>query len=165
MNKQVQKYLWYFLMLILTLIFIAPILSSLTTALTPSQDLFSSAGRLFPGKITLDNFRSVWNEMPMKQWYMNSIIVATLYTLGHLFHTSLAGYALSCTNFPGRNIVLIVAVSTLMVPFHVVMVPMFTLMRDLGWIDKLYPLFIPSFFGELTSDSNPKRVNNSFPVA
>ncbi len=78
---------------------------------------------------------------------VNSIIVGVLVTVGTLFFCSLAGYAFEKHKFPGRDALLLVLLSTMMVPGAVLLVPGFLILRDFGWLDTFLPLVIPSLAG------------------
>jgi len=142
---------WYFAASVIAAVFIAPILSTLAVALTAPRDLFAGGwSTILPLHPTLANFRSAFDAVPFLEWYKNSIIVATLFTLGQLLSTSLTAYALVRIRFPGRGILLMVVVITLMIPFQTIMIPLFELMTRLHWINTLYPLWVPAFFGDIT---------------
>lgn len=143
---------WYIVATVLLLAFLAPLGSALTVALTRTADLFSgSSTPLFPTNPTLEHFRAVWDQVPYLRWYGNSAMVATLFTLGQLTSCSLTAYALARIPFFGRTALLVVIVVTMMLPFQALMIPLFVLFSRIGWIDTLYPLWVPSFFGDITA--------------
>jgi ABC-type glycerol-3-phosphate transport system permease component len=78
---------------------------------------------------------------------VNSVLVAVLQTVGVLFFCTLAGYAFSKHRFPGREILFLVLLSTMMIPGAVLLVPSFLLYRDLGWLDTWMPLIVPGLGG------------------
>jgi multiple sugar transport system permease protein len=77
----------------------------------------------------------------------NSLIIATLQTLGALFFCTLAGYAFAKHRFPGKNLLFLILLSTMMIPGAVLLVPSFLLYRDLGWLDTWAPLIVPGLGG------------------
>jgi multiple sugar transport system permease protein len=135
----------------LLLVFVAPLLSALTVAVTPQSDLFAS-GRtvLWPHHITLDNVRKVWNQVPFLHWYLNSLRVAVLFTLGQVISTSLTAYALARFTFLGRRVLLFAVLATMMIPFQSLMIPLLQLVKHLGWVNTQLPLWVPGFFGDIT---------------
>lgn len=143
--------LWYLCNAILVVVFLAPLASALTVALTPAAQLFSSGTTpLWPRNPSVGNLQTVWHAVPFLSWYLNSGKVAALFTIGQLISTSLTAYALTRLRFPGRGVLLVVVVATMMIPFQAVMIPLFELMKTVGWIDTQVPLFVPAFFGDVT---------------
>jgi multiple sugar transport system permease protein len=122
--------------------FVWMVLSSLKTL----PEIYAFPPRFLPDHFMWSNFVETWNAMPFGRFFMNSLIVATSVTLGQLFTCSLAGYAFARLRFPGRNLLFLGYLATMMVPFAVVMIPLFILMRSLGWLDTRYALIIPVLF-------------------
>jgi multiple sugar transport system permease protein len=116
------------------------VLSSLKTL----PEIYGS--RLFPAQLNWSNYRAAWNAQPFARFFSNSLIVAVSVTLGQLVTCSLAGFAFARLRFPGRDAIFLLYLATMMVPFAVVMVPLFILMRSLGWVDTLFALIITHLF-------------------
>ena len=77
----------------------------------------------------------------------NTLIIAVVSTIGAVISCSLVAYSLARIPWPGRNILFIVTVATLMLPFQVTLVPLFLVYKNLGWIGDFRPLIVPQFFG------------------
>jgi multiple sugar transport system permease protein len=77
----------------------------------------------------------------------NSLIIVIMSVIGTLLSSAIVAYAFSRLQFPGRNALFVVLLSTMMLPGAVTMLPQFLIFRSLGWIDTLYPLWVPAFFG------------------
>jgi len=77
----------------------------------------------------------------------NTLIVALLGVIGTVLSSSLVAYGLARIQWRGRGILLILTISTMMIPFPVVMIPLYSVFRYLGWIGTLKPLWVPAFFG------------------
>ena len=129
------------------------------TALTPSADLFSDAGSLWPHHPTLVNFARVLGLTSAQQaraaggsgaqinflWYtMNSIVYSGVIAVGQTFFCAMAGYAFARLRFPGRDLVFSVLVAALMVPPIFTLLPNFTLVKDLNLINTLAGMIAPS---------------------
>jgi multiple sugar transport system permease protein len=112
--------------------------------------IFSQGTALWPEHATMANYSNLFQQFPFLSWYRNSIIVAILFTAGQLFSCSLTAFALVYFKLRGRNLILLFALGTMMLPFQVLMVPLFLIMKTLGWLNTLYPLFVPAFFGDVT---------------
>lgn len=77
----------------------------------------------------------------------NTLIIVLMSVIGTILSSSIVAYAFSRLQFPGRNALFVVLLSTMMLPAAVTMLPQFLIFRSLGWIDTLYPLWVPAFFG------------------
>lgn len=150
-RRPVRTLVRYAACALLVLVFVAPLLSAATVALTPEHALFDS-GRtvLWPHQVTLENFRHVWNAVPFLHWYVNSAKVAVLFTIGQVISTSLTAYALARFEFAGRRVLLFVVLVTMMIPFQSLMIPLLQLMKHVGWVNTQLPLWVPAFFGDIT---------------
>lgn len=151
-RRRVGQAGWYALNLLIVVVFLAPLLSALTVALTPLSDLFETVTvPLWPRNPTGENFEKVLDQVPFARWYWNSATIATLFTIGQLVVTTLTAYALARLRFAGRGVVMVLVVLTLMIPFQAVMIPLFQLFKTLGWIDTQLPLWVPAFFGDVSA--------------
>ncbi|MCL5074615.1 MAG: carbohydrate ABC transporter permease [Chloroflexi bacterium] len=140
----------YLLLTVIAIIFLSPIFWMLKTALTRTGDLFLMPIRIIPNPMVFTNFQTIWHNYPFPRFYLNSFQVAILATIGQLLSCSFTAFALTNLKFPGRNLLLIIILGTMMIPFQVIMVPLFILMSKLGWLDTLLPLWVPPFFGGIT---------------
>jgi multiple sugar transport system permease protein len=85
--------------------------------------------------------------LPFDVFFLNSLKVALLSLAGTLFACSLAAYAFARLRFPGREAVFALLLTTMMIPSQVLLLPLFILYQNIGWLDTHYPLWVPSFFG------------------
>ncbi|HXV99960.1 MAG TPA: carbohydrate ABC transporter permease, partial [Anaerolineae bacterium] len=91
------------------------------------------------------------NVMPFGRFYLNSLIVAASITVLQLFTSSLAAFAFARLRFPGRGALFLLYLATLMIPFHVMLIPNFILMRFLGWFDTYAALIFPPAFSAFST--------------
>lgn len=104
----------------------------------------SAAQSLFPSHWLFTNYPEAWNRVGLfPRYFGNTVFMAVATTLGVLITSSLAGYAFARMRFPGREVLFIILLSTMMVPFEVTLIPNFILMRQLHWIDHYEALIIP----------------------
>ena len=125
------------------LVALFPVFWLLISALRPAADVFNAG---LPDSFTLDNFRYVLTEVPFPRYLLNSFIVAVTVTVIALFFHSMAGYALARLEFPGREFIFGAIVGTLLIAQSVILVPLFLLVRELGWVDTYAGLIVPSVF-------------------
>jgi multiple sugar transport system permease protein len=115
-----------------------------TTALTPS----SAAIRVPPSLVPLDasgeNLAELFRQAPVLLWAFNSLIIAVAIMVCHVVFDSMAGYAFAKKRFPGRNLMFLLIVSSLMIPVQVTLVPRFILVSRLGLDDNLLGVILPS---------------------
>jgi sn-glycerol 3-phosphate transport system permease protein len=119
-----------------------PLLWMVTTAFKAEAEVFGSL-RLWPAAPTLENFRYVWTRVPMLHYVVNSLLVAAVVVTGQLASSILAAYAFARLHPPGRDLLFLAAVGTMLVPFQITMIPNFLLVSRLGWIDSIPGLAAP----------------------
>jgi multiple sugar transport system permease protein len=124
-----------------------PLLWTLSTALKTTPQTLSSPPTWIPRPVVWSNFRDAMNAMPFGTFYRNTIVIATLRVIGDVISSAVVAYGFARLRFPGRNFLFLVVLSTMMIPFHVLIIPRFILFRELGWLDTFRPLIVPSFFG------------------
>jgi ABC-type glycerol-3-phosphate transport system permease component len=121
-----------------------PLVWMVLTALKTHQQVFTEPIWRIPSHVQIGaNIARVFELVPFWRYFTNSLIVATLITVGDLFFSTLAGFGLAKYRFPGRNLIFAVIVGTMMIPFIVIMIPEYIIVRRLGWIDSYAGLTIP----------------------
>lgn len=118
-----------------------PFVWMLLTSLKPFPELF--ALRFLPQEPTLDNYRQVLEQTGFPRWFLNSLLVASVTTASVLFFDSLAGYTLARLRFPGKNLVFLLILSTLMVPTEMLVIPWYVMSAERGWTDTYWGLLFP----------------------
>jgi multiple sugar transport system permease protein len=134
-------------LIILSLIFLVPFFWMVTGSLKTDAQLNSFPIIWFPTTITLGNYIYGLTAFPFLQYVGNSLIICAFSVIGALFSSSFVAYGLSRINWPLRTPLFVIILSTLMIPFYVTMIPLFTLFRTMGWVNTYLPLIVPSFFG------------------
>jgi len=138
-----------------SLMFLTPLVWMVSTSIKPETQAASGALRLLPepaGKtleIAAENYSAVWNDRTVQfpLYLRNTLIVATLGVVGMTLSSAVVAYGLSRVQWRGRGVVLFLIVATMMIPFPVLMVPLYLIFRELGWIGTLRPLWVPAWFG------------------
>lgn len=128
------------------IIFLLPFVWSVSTSLKPMADLFQVTPSLIPSEIRWANYQDVLDYIPFARIYANTIIVTVLRVIGQVFLASLAAYAFSRMEFPGRDFLFFLLLAGLMVPQQVLMIPNYAMMRQVGWLDTYQGLVIPLLF-------------------
>lgn len=128
-----------------------PILWTLLTALKPSTEMLTYPPRVIPSKFTLDNFIYAWNRAPFARFFFNSILVTLVSVAGQIFFSSMAAYAFARIKFPGRNLLFMAFLTSMMIPTIIVLIPQFIMMRTFQLLDTYAALILPYFFGNAFS--------------
>jgi putative chitobiose transport system permease protein len=132
------------LLLLLALLMLVPLLWLVSTSLKgPTEDIFASPPALLPAQPGLEAYVRLFAEQPMGRYLRNSTIVSALAVLANLVFCSLAAYPLARMRFAGRGLVLALVVATILIPFQVVMIPLYLLMVQIGLRNTLLALVLP----------------------
>jgi len=133
------------LLLLVALLVLVPLLWLLSTSLKgPAEDIFSSPPALWPHQPSLQAYATLFSQNPMGQYLLNSSVVSLFSVGANLLFCSLAAYPLARMQFRGRGLVLAVVVATILIPFQVVMIPLYLLMVQLGLRNTLLALILPN---------------------
>ncbi len=144
-KSQLQISITYGLLSALALLALFPLLWLISTALkSPTENILQSPPQLWPSQPTLDNFTRVWESLPFGQYLYNSIIVALLTVILNLLFCALAAYPLARLSFVGRNGIFIAIISTIMIPFQIVMIPLYILTVQLRLTNSYLGMIFPS---------------------
>ena len=138
--------LLHIVLLSIGVIFLLPFIWSVSTSLKPMSDLFQVTPNLIPSQIRWENYQDVLDYVPFARIYANTIIVTILRVIGQVFLASLAAFAFSRMQFPGRDFLFFLLLAGLMVPQQVLMIPNYAMMRQVGWLDTYQGLVIPLLF-------------------
>jgi ABC-type glycerol-3-phosphate transport system permease component len=126
---------------------VLPFLWMLSTSLKSQGEAMVYPPEWIPDPILWSNYIDVVQSFPFATFALNSFKIAIIGTVGQLISTALAAYAFARMNFPGRNLLFVILLATLMIPGHVTMIPTFILFNALGWVNTHYPLMVPAWFG------------------
>ena len=136
----------YVAVIALSLLFAAPFLWLVTSAVKTPQQLLAYPVQWIPHPVRWANFSEGWAFRPFSLYLRNTLVIAVFSTAGSVISSSLVAYGLTRIEWPGRRVLFVALISTMMLPAQVVMVPLFTMFCKLGWIDTFKPLIVPTFF-------------------
>jgi len=130
----------------LSLVMIYPLLWLVVSSFKPNDQIFRDLS-LFTTNLTIENYVNGWNDLqlPFGAFLLNSSIISIGAILGNLISCSLAAYAFARLRFTGKPILFAIMLMTIMLPFQVVLVPQFTIFKELGWLNTFLPLIVPKF--------------------
>ena len=122
-------------------VMIMPIVYMLLTSLKDNSEIYEL--HILPRAPTLDNYASILGRSPFGRWFLVSFTVATTTTLSVLFFDSLIGYTLAKFHFPGRSVVFVAILSTLMIPTEMLVIPWYVMAKSMGWLDSIWGIMFP----------------------
>lgn len=140
------KYVWmYGLLGIVALLMLFPLLWLLSTSLkSPTENIFQFPPQLLPSQPTFNNFVRVWQTNPFGQYLFNSTLIAVLTVGLNLLFCALAAYPLARLEFRGREVIFTAIVTTIMIPFQIVMIPLYILIVQLGMKNSYLGIIFPA---------------------
>ncbi len=124
-----------------------PFIWLLTGSVKSQAEVFAWPPILLPAHIAWENYPRALTILPFNIFFRNTMIIATLGTLGTTLSSSLVAFAFARLRFPGKGPLFLLVLATMMLPAIVTMIPRFILFKNLGWVDTLKPLWVPEFFG------------------
>lgn len=138
----VRTVLSYGILFLLALAFIYPFLLAIGTSFKSLPEINQYPVSLIPKEISLEGYQRLLT-FNVPRWTMNSALVAVLVTLGNVLFASLGGYALARIRFPGSQVVFLGILGTMMIPGIVLLIPMFIVLKALGFVDTYAGLIVP----------------------
>lgn len=147
MNKAsgiLKKSIVYVILVAAALVTIVPLLWMVSTSLKTSQYTLQLPPHLIPRQPTLQSYTKLLSLFPMLRMLFNSMIVAVFITGGQILTSVMAAYAFARMKFKGRDILFLVFLATMMVPYQVTVIPQFVLMKNFGWLNSYFALIVPS---------------------
>ncbi len=142
-----ERFLSILLLVSFTIILLTPLAWMVSTALKEQAQIFTYPPEWIPSPVLWSNFREATSQYPFGLYAKNTLIIAGLNIAGVLLTASMAAYAFARLHFPGRDLIFMILLSTLMLPFTVLMIPRYIQFRELGWLDSWKPLIVPNWFG------------------
>ena len=122
-----------------------PLLWMVSIASKSLDEIFVLPISLIPADFQLfQTIASAVNRLPVTRFYANSVIIAVSTTAGQLLFCSLAGFGFAKYHFPGREVILTIVLSISMIPFIAIVIPLFIVVRDLGWLNSYVGLIVPA---------------------
>lgn len=145
--KTARKILLYVLAIGLTVMFLLPLLYAILTSLVP----FEYVNKIPPlSVLSLGNYKKLFANYPMLTWYKNTAVITLLTLAGNLLTSLTAGYALAKLKFRGRQAIFNVILATLMIPFQLLLTPLYIMVAQLGWHNTIQGMVVPFMVSSLS---------------
>lgn len=145
--KKTTTVLKYALLIILLIIFLGPMVYAIYTSLIPLEYV----NKIVPlSEISLDNYVHLFENYPILTWYKNTILVAIITLAGNVTTSLMAGYALAKLEFKGKKVIFNSILATLMIPFQLLITPLYIMVASLGWHNSITGLTVPFLVSSLS---------------
>ena len=142
-----SKAVIYILLTAVAIYFLAPFIYMFLSAFKTEAEAIAYPPKLFPSEWNWENFKNAWESQPFGTYLMNSVIVTVMTTAGQILSCSLVAYGFARYNFKGKNVLFMILLATMMIPWDVTMIPQYMEFNLFGWINTLKPLIVPAWFG------------------
>jgi multiple sugar transport system permease protein len=139
--------LTYLFLLGAGLMFAFPFFWTFSSSLKTAQETHIFPPPLLPEVPQWGNYVQIWTTQPIARWIANSLIIIGLAVPGAILSGILVAYSFARFNYPGRNFLFMLLLSTLMLPTEVTLIPQYLMFHQLQWLDTFLPLTVPSWFG------------------
>ena len=146
-RDQLRKVLGFLLLIPGILWVLMPTAWMFSAAFSSLAQVLRFPPELWPDPWVWTNFYEGFTYLPFGRYFVNSLQISVIRVIGQVIAASMAGYAFARLRAPGRNLLFAVVLSTMMLPYTVIMIPQFVLFKELGWINTYKPLTIPFFGG------------------
>ncbi len=135
----------YLILSAIAFLMLFPLMWLIGTAFkSPTEDIFAFPPQIFPTQPTLSNFVTVWQSYPFGQYLINSTVVAVSTVGSNLIFCSLAAYPLARLSFRGRELLFALILATIMIPFQIIMIPLYILAVNLGLRNTYMGIILPN---------------------
>lgn len=134
-------------LILFSLYFIGPFLWVILTAFKTQAEVNVYPPQVLPSEWRWSNFTDAWNSQPFTTYLLNSVIITVFTTIGQVISSSLVAYGFARYDFKFKNLLFMLLLSSMMLPWDVTMIPQYMLFNEIGWINTLKPLIIPGMLG------------------
>ncbi|MEZ4736185.1 MAG: carbohydrate ABC transporter permease [Caldilineaceae bacterium] len=147
LSKWSRQVLLYGVLLTGGIAFALPFLWMVSSSLKGQTEVFLFPPRPMPKVVRWENYPDALTAVPFGRYFLNSLLVSSMVVIGTVLSSSLVGYGFARIKGWGREALFAIVLATMMLPNQVTMIPTFLIFRSLDWINTLYPLTVPFFFG------------------
>lgn len=139
----ISRLLIHLILLIGSVVMLVPLLWTVSTSLKTLQQIAVWPPEWIPDPVVWANYIEVFRVAPVSLWLRNSLVIVTANVVGSVITCSFVAYGFARLQFPGREALFLLLLSTLMMPYIVRLIPLFVLYNQIGWINTFLPLVVP----------------------
>ena len=133
-------------LLVIGIAMIMPFIWTLSSSFKNNNEIFSYPIKWIPEVFRWSNYEEVWSRIPFLLYYVNTIKLSVIVTVGQIITCSLAAYSFSKLHYPGRDKIFLCYLATMMVPWHAIMIPQFIIVKSMGLYDSHWSLIVINLF-------------------
>ncbi|GBF77448.1 sugar ABC transporter permease [Paenibacillus sp. 598K] len=141
-SKRVNRTLIYVIITLLAAVILVPFFWMISTALKPNADIFAWPPQFLPDPPQWSNFAEAWTARPFHIYLTNTVFIVVLGLIAELVSATLVAYGFARFRFPGSSFIFLVLLATMMLPFHVTLIPTFLIWQKLGLVGEFDPLVL-----------------------
>ena len=146
-RSRLSAILVYVALTALALVFLFPLFYLASRSLMSPGEINTLPPRVLPETPQWSNYAVAWSRAPFGRFFLNSVIIVGLQVVGTVSSAALCGYGFARLRFPGRNVLFVLVLATLMLPSTVTLIPLYIIFANVGWLNTFLPLTVPAFFG------------------
>lgn len=146
-QRGLGRILIYTLLILGAVVLMLPLAWLVSSSLKQSGRIFVVPPQWIPNPTMWSNYAEVWRMIPFGLYVRNTTFVTAFCIVGALASSSIVAFGFARLRFPGRDVLFLVLLATIMIPSQVTLIPTYVLFRIIGWLDSYYPLIVPAFFG------------------
>ena len=145
--KNIRAIVGYFILVLIAISMLYPFFAMVNLSFVPESEIFSDPEKLIHTNLTLQNYKNVFEQIPLSRYFFNSLIVAVITTFGQVIFAAFAGYSFARLKFKWRDGIFVCVLITMLIPPQVNIIPLFFLMRELHLVNTYQALILPGLFG------------------
>ena len=130
------------------LVMLLPFLWLVSSSFKAANKIYVFPPQFIPDPFRWQNYIEVFSAVPVLLYTQNTLLITVFATIGTVFSSVVAGYAFARLRFKGRDTIFSVLLATLMLPYVVIMIPIYVMFSKIGWVNTLLPLIVPAYFGD-----------------
>ncbi|WP_119071323.1 carbohydrate ABC transporter permease [Aggregatilinea lenta] len=143
-NVKIDQIVYFVLALAVALLFAFPVIFMMITSFKPETEVFATPVRIFPRDFQgIAQYQRAADLVPLGRFFFNSTLMAVIDVVFTVFFSALAGYGFAKFRFFGRRLMFVFILSTMMIPFQILLVPLYAQIKNFGWENSYYGLIIP----------------------
>jgi len=139
--------LLYLVLAVGAAIFMVPFVWLVGTSLKPDQQVFTIPPTFIPRPVMWSNYPEALGRFPLWVGLKNTMTIVVGVLIGRVLTCTVVAYSFARLRFPGRDILFVVVLATMMIPYHVVLIPQYLMFRSLKWLNTPLPMIVPNWFG------------------
>jgi len=147
-QRTISKFLGFLIVGGGGLVMLLPFLWLVSSSFKAANKIYVFPPQLIPDPLRWQNYIEVFSAVPVLLYTQNTLLITIFATIGTVFSSVVAGYAFARLRFKGRDTIFSVLLATLMLPYVVIMIPIYVMFSKIGWVNTLLPLIVPAYFGD-----------------